>query len=230
MKRELIAELADKLGQPYHELLSIDLSKRDRDEIFKWFLASVLFGARISETIAINTYRQFERDGLLEPKRILARGWSRLVESLDKGGYVRYDFKTADKLLLLADYVIRKFDGDLNLLHDRARNASDLEDQLKELKGIGDITTNIFLRELRDVWPKALPLPQEPVLVAARNLGLIKSKTPAKALGELRGLWRKNALPHRSFVNLEIALLRLGRLYCRKSRCSECPVKNWCKH
>lgn len=36
----------------YSEELGIDLKKNNDDELFKWFLASILFGARISETIA----------------------------------------------------------------------------------------------------------------------------------------------------------------------------------
>jgi endonuclease III len=229
MKRKAIAELVNELGEPYHHMLGIDLSKRESDEIFKWFIASVLFGARISETIAMNTYRQFERDKLLTPQRIIARGWSRLVESLDRGGYVRYDFKTATKFLELSDALMRTHDGDLNRLHDAARDRADLEKRLKSLKGIGDVTANIFLRELREVWEKAEPLPQEPVIVAARNLGLIKFKDPAKTLGELKEVWRANRPPGRTFVSFEVALLRLGRLYCKKLRCKECPVSKWCK-
>jgi hypothetical protein len=51
----------------YSEELGIDLAGGTDREYFKWFLASVLFGARISETIARNTYRAFERHGLLDP-------------------------------------------------------------------------------------------------------------------------------------------------------------------
>lgn len=229
MRRGLIRELVERLGEPYHRSLGIDVSRRDSDEIFKWFLASVLFGARISETIAIRTYRQLERDGLLTPERILARGWSRLVESLDKGGYVRYDYKTADKLLLLSDALLRKYKGDLNRMHDEARDPADLEAKLKELKGVGDVTVNIFLRELRGTWPKANPLPQEHVILAAKKLGLIGVEDRCKALNELLRAWRTNALPNRSFVNFEVALLRLGKLYCRKSRCDDCVAQKWCK-
>jgi endonuclease III len=229
MRRSLIRELVGRLGEPYHRILGIDLSGGDSGEIFKWFLASVLFGARISETIAIKTYRQLERDGLLTPERILARGWSRLVESLDKGGYVRYDYKTADKLLLLSDMLLRKYRGDLNRMHDEARDSADLEGRLKEFKGVGDVTANIFLRELRGTWPKANPLPQEPVILAAKNLGLIEVEDRRKALDELLRLWRANALPNRSFIDFEVALLRLGKLYCKKSRCDDCFARKWCK-
>ncbi len=230
MKSKTIAELVEKLGQPYHKLLGIDLKSGKKEEIFKWFIASSLFGARISETIAIKTYEQLEKDGLLSPEKIIARGWSRLVESLDHGGYVRYDFSTADDFLALSDLLLRSYGGDLNKLHDQSKDSADLETRLKEFRGVGDVTTNIFLRELRGIWRRANPLPQQHVITAARNLGLVKSTQPEKALEELRRTWQKNAVPRKSFVNFEVALLRLSRLYCKKSKCDECLVRGNCKH
>ena len=79
--------------------LGIDLSQGRSREIFKWFLASVLFGARISESIVKKTFREFASRAIVSPKVILDTGWDGLVEVLDQGGYVRYDFKTATKLL-----------------------------------------------------------------------------------------------------------------------------------
>ena len=82
----------------YSEDLGIDLSTPSGR--FRWFVASILFGARISEQIAANTYRCFEAAGIVDaPDKIIGAGWDRLVEILDAGGYVRYDFSTAAKLL-----------------------------------------------------------------------------------------------------------------------------------
>jgi len=229
MRSKTIAELVDKLGRPYHELLGINLRSGKKEEIFKWFIASSLFGARISETIAMKTYKQFEKDGLLSPERIIARGWSRLVESLDRGGYVRYDFSTADDLLALSDLLMRSYGGDLNKLHNQAKDSADLEAHLKEFRGVGDVTVNIFLRELRGVWKKADPLPGRHAILAARNLGLVKSARPAEALDELRRVWKAKVVPRKTFVNFEVALSRLGRLYCNKLKCDECPVYKGCK-
>ena len=75
----------ESLGGRFSTSLGIDLDKREPREIFKWFLASILFGARIGEGIAEETYGQFERRGLLTPQRILEAGWDRLVEALDAG-------------------------------------------------------------------------------------------------------------------------------------------------
>ncbi len=74
----------------YSEDLGINL--REPDGRFRWFLASILFGARISEKIATKTYTAFQRAGLDSPEKILAAGWDELVRVLDAGGYVRYDF------------------------------------------------------------------------------------------------------------------------------------------
>src|SRR5674476_626780 len=48
----------------YSEELGIVLAKRSDAAYFCWFLASLLFGARISEMTAKNTYRSFIHHGL----------------------------------------------------------------------------------------------------------------------------------------------------------------------
>ena len=99
MEKEIVDSLVKNLGQKYSEALGINLEKKDDGEIFKWFLAAVLFGAPIAEKSVIKTYRCFEKHGAITPEKILERGWRGLVEILDEGGYTRYDFKTSDKLL-----------------------------------------------------------------------------------------------------------------------------------
>lgn len=63
------ARLVQTLGGKFSRELGIHLSAHKPSEIFKWFLASIFFGARISETIAIRTFREFEKEGLVGPKR-----------------------------------------------------------------------------------------------------------------------------------------------------------------
>src|SRR6516225_9160281 len=69
-------------SQLYSEELDIDLAKRSDSAYFRWFLASLLFGARISETTAKNTYRSFIRHGLIRPKRIMDAGWDFLINPI----------------------------------------------------------------------------------------------------------------------------------------------------
>jgi len=221
--------LIKNLGRRYSKILGINLRKGDDDEIFKWFLASVLFGAPISETSVLRTYRCFERRGVLAPEKILKTGWHGLVEILDEGGYTRYDFKTSDKLLEVMGNLIAKYEGSLSLLHEQALNSSDLEKRLKDLgKGIGEVTASIFLRELRRLWKKADPKPTPLVILAAKNLELIREESPERALMELKDFWRKNKIAEKAFANFETALLRLGKDFCRKGKCKKCIVGEYC--
>lgn len=224
-----IGKLIEELGGRFSTALGIDLESKDSEEAFKWFLAAILFGARIGESIAIRTYRELARREVTTPKAILNTGWDGLVETLDEGGYVRYDFKTATKLLEIADKLEKEYRGDLNLLHDRARDPRDLEKRLLEFKGIGPMTANIFLRELRGVWEKAEPRPGDLALLAAQNLGLIETKDSAQALEELQQLFQRAALSESyRFPDFESALVRLGKGWCRKEKHDACPMRDHC--
>jgi hypothetical protein len=219
MKKKALKALIEDSGERYSEILSIDLSKKDDGEIFKWFLASVLFGAPITETSVIKTVNCFRKYDVLTPMRILETGWDSLVKILDEGGYARYDFKTADKLLQVMRSLTEN-GGSLSRLLDEASDADDLERKLKNLgKGIGAVTVGIFLRELRDVWEKADPNPTDLVVLAARNLGIVKKKsTPEAALRQLKDFWSRNKIGGKSFIDFETALLRVGKDFRKKRK------------
>jgi len=230
-QQHLWGKLVKKLGGTYASVLSINLASMESDEVFKWFLASVLFGARISKDIAMKTYKEFEKAGVLSPETILETGWQGLVDILDRSGYVRYDFKTATKLLEVSGALKEKYEGDLNRLHFFAKDEKDLEEKLQHLgKGIGPVTVNIFLRELRDLWEKAEPSLSQPALLASRNLRLTRATNAASALEELKTRWEVDGLLEWRFSDLEAALVRLGKNYCHKKRCSFCPVKEECQN
>ena len=124
---KITKKLIDSVGGKFSTELGIDLSSADSKQIFKWFLASKLFGARISTDIAIRTYKEFERSGVTPLEAILKTGWDGIVQILDDGGYVRYDFSTATKLLEIMEDLQKDYRGDLNKLHKKARDEEDLE-------------------------------------------------------------------------------------------------------
>jgi len=188
--------------QSYSGELGLDLTKPE--DRFKWFLASTLFAKRISAEIAKDTFRRFEEEGLITPEKIVAAGWDRLVQVLDSGGYVRYDFSTASNLLEAMRKLLREY-GDLENLHSVSDGPRDLEKRLMEFKGIGPVGVNIFLRELRGIWEKADPPPSKMAEAVGQKLGL----------DEVR--------PYES------ALVRLNLEYCKKRLCSGCPVMDWCR-
>ncbi len=194
----MAVSLADlKRTQLYSEELGIELQRGTDKEYFKWFLASLLFGGRISETVARNTYRTFVRHKLLTPRKILEAGWSFLVfPIMREGGYVRYDGRKSSQILRDCETLIQDYGGSLKALHAASQSPNDLESRLLAFFGVGPITVNIFLRELRPYWRHADPEPLPRIAALANELGL-----------DLRAFNRKTV----AFSRLEAGLIRLRR-------------------
>lgn len=50
---KFLKDLTENFGTKYSEILGIKLESGEEEEIFKWFLASLLFGVPIRESTAI---------------------------------------------------------------------------------------------------------------------------------------------------------------------------------
>lgn len=135
----------------YSKDLSIDLSSRKEGELFKWFLASLLFGKPIQQEVAKRTYFEFVREGLITPQAILDAGWDKLVKLLDKGHYVRYDFSTATKLLEVMKELKERY-GSVKELIEQSKTEKELSNRLQEFKGIGAVTARIFIRDIYNLY------------------------------------------------------------------------------
>jgi hypothetical protein len=138
----------------YDQELGINLDMEEGR--FKWFLSFILFTKRLFSQISKKTYQEFETSGSVDPDSIIQAGWDKLVEVLDSEGYVRYDFSTASNLLEIATSFKEKC-GSLCNLYAQAKDSHALEKRLREFKGVGSTTVNIFIRELKGVWEKARP-------------------------------------------------------------------------
>jgi len=135
----------------YAKELGIDLSSKQEAEYFKWFLACLLFGKPIQQEVAKRTYFEFVNGGLTNPDAIIQAGWDKLVEVLDKGHYVRFDYSTATKLLDVCKALKEKY-GTLTNLLKQAQTIDELSSRLREFKGIGPKTTEIFLRDMAPIY------------------------------------------------------------------------------
>jgi len=190
-----------KHSRLYAEELGIDLTGGRDDQYFHWFLASLLFGGHISEGIAERTYQSFCHHGLTTPGSIIAAGRDFLVNPIMReGGYVRYDGRKSEQVLRDCRMLLEQYAGSLSQLHDAASDARDLEDRLLFFHGVGPITVNIFLRELRPYWPKADPAPLPSVITLAKKLGIDLTRYRRKTL---------------AFTRIEAGLIRLAHKRAR---------------
>ena len=145
------ARRATRGRQSYARKLQINLASRSEQELFKWFLACLLFGKPIQTEIAEQAYRELVGTGLTSADAIVCAGWDKLVLLLDRARYVRYDFSTATKLLEVCQELTRRYGTITNLLAS-ARTPSELTRKLQEFKHIGPVTARIFLRDIRPAW------------------------------------------------------------------------------
>ena len=167
----------------HSEELGIDLAGTEEAELFRWFLASTLYGARIAEEIARNTYRAFESHDLLDPVAVLDAGLDFLIDPIMReGGYVRYDNRRSTQVLRDCETLLDEYDGSLNRLHDEAEDSDDLEARVDAFHGVGPVTTNIFLRELRPFWEKSDSDPLPVVYEEAERAGVNLDRYDRKSL------------------------------------------------
>lgn len=180
-------------AQLYSEELGIRIDRICDRELFKWFVASLLFGARVTPVIAKQGYFALARNKLLTPRGICGAGEKEIYERLRQAGYVRSAKAKSSQLVKASQRLLDMYGGSLERLHDAAESPRHLETLLKELPGVGPVTANIFLRELRPFWRKADPAPLERVVDHAQKLGLNLDAIPRKSL---------------DFVKLETGLVR----------------------
>lgn len=169
-------------GQTFAEEAGITV--RDKPApLWRLLVLALLLSARIDSGIAIKATRELGRAGCRTPRRMLQSTWQDRVDALGRGGYRRYDERTATQLAEAAELVIDRRRGDLRRLHVEA--GSDVvrtEKLLQEVNGIGPAGAAIFIREAQAVWTDLRPYADSLVLDGARVAGL---QTSEEGLGDL---------------------------------------------
>ena len=224
----LVSNLVREVGGSHSADLGIDLRSVRPEEVFKWFVASVLFCSWANESVAKAAYRSMEGAGLLSTPRLLVINWGHLMEVLEKSVPVEHCWYIATGVQVIAWSLDRAYHGDLNRLHFFAKDPRDLK---RRLQGLGTVVrpraVTLFSREMRELWDKAEPPLTENAITASRNLGLVgDTGDTASVLAELQNAWEERSAGSERFCDLETALDKLGRRYCRKLRCRLCQFND----
>ncbi|MFH8530988.1 endonuclease [Streptomyces tendae] len=171
-QRRTVRELVDSHGQTYAEEAGIRL-KDTPQPLYRLLVLAHLLSARISASIAVATARALGEAGLRDARRMAGATWQQRVDALGRGGYRRYDERTATQLGEAAELLTERWGGDLRRLRDEADgDVSELRRLLQEFPGVGPTGADIFLREAQLVWPEAGPLLDRKALQGAERLGL----------------------------------------------------------
>ncbi|MFG3546321.1 endonuclease [Streptomyces sp. NPDC047725] len=171
-ERRVVRELVAAHGRTYAEEAGIRL-KDTPQPLYRLLVLAHLLSARIRASIAVATARALDEAGLGDPRRMAEADWQERVDALGRGGYRRYDERTATQLGDGAELLNARWGGDLRRLRREADgDMSELRRLLQEFPGVGPAGADIFLREVQRVWPEAAPCLDHKALQGARRLGL----------------------------------------------------------
>ncbi|WDV55928.1 endonuclease [Streptomyces coeruleorubidus] len=173
-QQRVVRELLDAHGRTYADEAGIRL-KDTPQPLYRLLVLAHLLSARIRGSIALATARALHEAGLRDPRRMAQTDWQERVDALGRGGYRRYDERTATQLGEAAELLNERWGGDLRRLRREADGkVSELRHLLQEFPGIGPAGADIFLREAQGVWPEAAPYLDAKALQGAERLKLPK--------------------------------------------------------
>ncbi|MFF7553126.1 endonuclease [Streptomyces olivaceus] len=180
-QQKVVRELVAAHGQTYADEAGIRL-KDTPQPLYRLLVLAHLLSARISGSIAVAAARALGEAGLRDPRRMADADWQERVDALGRGGYRRYDERTATQLGEEAELLSDRWGGDLRRLREEADGeVPEVRRLLQEFNGVGPTGADIFLREAQLVWPEAAPYVDRKALQGAERLGL--PKDPDRLLG-----------------------------------------------
>ncbi|MFD0318536.1 endonuclease [Streptomyces flavalbus] len=176
--RRVLRELVGAHGRTYAEEAGVRL--RDTPQpLYQLLVLAHLLSARIRGSVAVAAARELYGAGMRDPKRMAGATWQQRVDALGRGGYRRYDERTATQLGDAAELVTERWGGDLRRMRAEADGDGEaLRRLLQEVPGVGPAGADIFLREVQRVWPEFAPYLDGKALQGAERLGL--PKDPAR--------------------------------------------------
>ncbi|CAI7619787.1 unnamed protein product [Penicillium manginii] len=127
----------------------------------------------ISHDISQKTMNHLIEAGYHDIDKLHKSTWEERTEVLREGGYNRYREQSATNLGNLAQFVMDKYDGDLNNLLKRAHGRREKTRPLiKEIKGIGELAVELFFDNVQSVWPSIAPFVDSRSLQTAEEVGI----------------------------------------------------------
>lgn len=200
-KQDLVEALIDRRGRTYAAEAGIRLRPDPKPSpLYRLLCLATLLGARIRAPTAVEASRALSRAGWRTARSMAASGWEDRVRVLNRSGYARYDESTARMLGESAELLLDRWNGDLRRLRSHADgDVTTLRSGLTEAKGVGEISADIFCREVQGAWPEVAPFLDGRTMQVAEEVGL-----GTKAM-DVAGLVVPGRLPE-----LTAALIRTG--------------------
>jgi len=171
-EKDTVRRLLDEAGATYAEQAGIRLDDKPMP-LFELLVLCMLASKPIDANIAVRAAQEIFGDKLRTPDAVLGAERKTIIAAFGRAGYARYDESSATRLVDIATAVRDEYHGDLRRLAARSEHdKATAKRLLEEFTGIGDTGSDIFLREVQDVWSWVRPHFDNRAIAAARDLGL----------------------------------------------------------
>ena len=169
---EIVRAVLSRFGTTYAAAAGIRLEDEPAP-LFQLLVLAELLSARIGADVAVATAGELLASGWASPQRMRDAPRSGVIRALGRGGYRRYDERTATQLRDAAQLVIGRYGGDLRRLGTEAEGDVAVAARLlQEVSGIGPTGASVFLREAQAVWSWVRPYLDDRARAGARRVGL----------------------------------------------------------
>jgi len=153
--------------------------------LFELLVLCMLASKPIDAGTAVAAAREVFHAGLRTPKAVRDADRTTMIDAFGRAGYARYDESSATRLTELAQTVHDDYGDDLRKLADAADgDAATAAALLQRFTGIGKTGSDIFLREVQDIWTWVRPYYDERARGAAKQLGLPTDPHELSALAD----------------------------------------------
>jgi hypothetical protein len=185
-QEKVVAALLERHGRTFADELGLDPGTPSG--LFGLLVFAMLSSTRIRFTLALAGTAALLESGWTSAATMRDAGWEARTRVLNRSGYARYDERTSSMLGDAARTLIDAYRGDLRELRKAAGcDPAREKELLQEIKGIGPVGADIFLREAQAAWPELPPYLDKRALDAAAALGLPRDPTALAALAGAGG-------------------------------------------
>jgi endonuclease III len=169
---QIVSRLLDAAGTTFASEAGITL-RNEPMPLFQLLVLAMLASKPIGADVAAAAAHELFDAGLRTPDSVLDADRQDMIDAFGRAGYARYDESSATRLTDTATAVKDEYHGDLRrLASDCGEDTEEMRRALHRFKGIGDTGSDIFLREVQDVWTWVRPYFDERAVNTAKELGL----------------------------------------------------------
>ena len=166
-----VHDLLDRGGTTFASEAGIRLADEPAP-LYRLLVLAVLLSSRVRTQLGTRACRELIDSGLGTPEKMRDADRQDVFDALDRAKFLSKD-QTTDALQQGADLVADRWSGDLRRMRSEADgDVETLRGLLTETPRLGPVGSDIFLREVQQVWPEFRPHLDGKAVDGARAMGL----------------------------------------------------------